>query len=257
MKQDQKTPAPSHTAAGCLPAGPWAVAFEGIDGVGKSTQAALLGAALRAAGRAVVETRQPGDAPGLGPSGSAARDLVLDPDGDLTSQARHLLFAADNAQNTARVILPALAAGQIVVIDRGPGSALAYQGFGDQIGTRRVAATYGWATRWFWPSVVVELRGEQRARPGRPDFIESRPSEYHQRVREGYQRLAVSLPRWLTVAGEPDDSPEDVLQKVSAALAAAEISDRALTSPPPLSPAQDLQPGAPPAGSPWGSFLIH
>ena len=220
---DSDQPADPQPVLSSLPAGPWTVAFEGMDGSGKTTQANLLAQALKDDGRAVTRTRQPGDGPGLGPDGAALRSLLLDPDGDLTVEARHLLFAADNAQNVNRVVRPALKRGHIVVVDRGPGSALAYQGFGEELGTTRVGLSYGWATRWFWPSVTVEV---VTARPAdKPaderDFIERLPSDFHQRVRDGYDYLASAAARWLRVSAQADDTPEQVHQMVLAALAEA------------------------------------
>ncbi len=99
------------------------VAFEGLDGAGKSTQLARLARVLRARGREVVETREPGD----GPAGRRLRELAragrrLAPDLELD------LFLEDRREHVARVIAPALAAGRWVLTDRYTLSTVAYQG---------------------------------------------------------------------------------------------------------------------------------
>ena len=215
----------SGSTAAALPHGAWSVAFEGVDGSGKTTQARMLADALTAAGRAATLTRQPGDGPGLGPDGAAVREMVLDPDNaDLTVEARHLLFAADNAQNIARVVIPALSNQRIAVIDRGPGSALAYQGFGERLGTERVSLTYGWSTRWFWPSVTVEVASDRRHDKAfsRRDFFERQPAGFHRRVREGYDWLSRTADRWTRVVAEQGDDPHEVHLAVLEALRAAD-----------------------------------
>ena len=105
------------------------VTFEGIDGSGKSTQAALLAAALRAEGREVVETREPGGTP----LGERIRDLLLG-DGEIVPFAEAALFAAARAQLVADVIRPALDRGADVVCDRFVDSSLAYQGLARGLG---------------------------------------------------------------------------------------------------------------------------
>ncbi len=99
------------------------VAFEGIDGAGKTTQVARLAAALRAAGRSVVETREPTD----GPYGRRIRAEARA--GRRAPAAEELRwFLADRREHVDRVIAPALAAGQVVLTDRYTLSTVAYQG---------------------------------------------------------------------------------------------------------------------------------
>ena len=89
--------------------------FEGIDGSGKSTQCKLLADALRAEGREVVLTREPGGSPGA----EEIRRLVLEGDPDRWSaQTELLLFTAARRVHLERTILPALAAGKVVICDR-------------------------------------------------------------------------------------------------------------------------------------------
>ncbi|MCV6586446.1 MAG: dTMP kinase [Marinibacterium sp.] len=101
------------------------VTFEGIDGSGKSTQARMLAADLRAAGHDVVLTREPGGSPGA----EDIRRLVLEGDPDRWSaETEILLFTAARRDHLERTIAPALAAGQIVICDRFADSTRMYQG---------------------------------------------------------------------------------------------------------------------------------
>ena len=101
------------------------ISLEGIDGSGKSTQARLLAEALRAAGRDVVLTREPGGSPGA----EEIRALVLQGDPDRWSaETEILLFTAARRDHVERTIRPALAAGKVVICDRYADSTRMYQG---------------------------------------------------------------------------------------------------------------------------------
>ncbi len=100
------------------------LAFEGLDGVGKSTQARLLAAYLQQQGLPVVLTREPTD----GLYGRQLRQLRLQERRQLPPQQELALFLADRRQHVEEVIRPALAAGRIVITDRYYYSTMAYQG---------------------------------------------------------------------------------------------------------------------------------
>lgn len=103
------------------------ISFEGIDGSGKSTQARLLAEHLRERGRDVVLTREPGGSAGA----EEIRRLVLEGDKDRWSpETELLLFTAARRDHLERVILPAIAAGQVVICDRFADSTRMYQGLG-------------------------------------------------------------------------------------------------------------------------------
>lgn len=108
-----------------MPRGGAFITFEGIDGSGKSTQARALAEALRAGGRDVVLTREPGGSAGA----EEIRALVLNGDPDRWSaETELLLFTAARRDHVERTIRPALDAGRIVVCDRYVDSTRAYQG---------------------------------------------------------------------------------------------------------------------------------
>lgn len=101
------------------------LSFEGIDGSGKSTQARALAAALRADGRAVTLTREPGGSPGA----EEIRRLVLEGEADRWSpQTELLLFTAARRDHLEKTIRPAVARGEVVITDRFADSTRMYQG---------------------------------------------------------------------------------------------------------------------------------
>ena len=111
------------------------ITFEGLDGTGKSTQLRKLAAALRAAGHAVIETREPGGTA----TGEKIRRVLLDSaTHGLAPMAEMALMFASRAQHIAQVIQPALNNGQIVLCDRFTDSTEAYQGYGRKLGSEDV-----------------------------------------------------------------------------------------------------------------------
>ena len=115
------------------------IAFEGGDGAGKSTQVRLLAQALRARGRTVTVTRQPGGTE----LGAAIRDLVLHGD-HVSPRAEALLFAADKAHHVDQLVRPALERGEVVLTDRYTDSSVAYQGAGRDLGAAEVHDLQMW-----------------------------------------------------------------------------------------------------------------
>jgi dTMP kinase len=194
------------------------VAFEGVDGSGKSTQARILATTIGA-----VLTFEPG-ATGLG---SALRHLLLDPGHpEPEVRAEALLMAADRAQHVAEVIRPALEEGRAVVTDRFSGSTLAYQGYGRGLPVGELSQLVAWATGGVEPdlTVVVDVPlavARRRLERGAADRLEKRPADrlekrsadrlerldvrFFSRVRDGYLELAGADPlRWSVVDGDAD-----------------------------------------------------
>lgn len=186
------------------------IVFEGGEGCGKSTQAALLAARLDA-----VSTRQPGGTD----LGATIRSIVLSrTDDGLADRAEALLMAADRAQHVEQLIEPALAAGRHVVCDRYIGSSVAYQGYGRGLDVDMVRAVSGWAVGGLWPDLTILLvvpEDVARARRGAAsDRIEAAGEEFHRRVAAGFLEQAEDEPEhWIVVdgTGTPDEVEERVL----------------------------------------------
>ena len=173
------------------------IAFEGGEGSGKSTQAALLARRLGA-----VLTQEPGGTE----VGARLRAIVLEPSLVMDPRAEALVMLADRAQHVAEVIRPALDAGRDVVTDRFSGSTLAYQGYARGLPVDELARLSDWATGGLEPDVVVLLDVPTEVAAVRmkrdPDRMEAAGDDFHRRVAEGYRALAAADPyRWRLVDG--------------------------------------------------------
>ena len=178
------------------------ISFEGIDGVGKSTQADLLEAHLVGLSREVVRTFEPGGSE----LGRDIRKLLLH-SGHVDARAEALLYAADRAHHVATVIRPALAEGKVVITDRYLDSSVAYQGAGRILGANEVRDLSMWAIQGLLPALTVLLDLDaasavaRRAKTGdAPDRLEREKVEFFEAVRACYLELAAAEPeRFLVV----------------------------------------------------------
>jgi dTMP kinase len=167
--------------------------LDGLDGCGKSTQAARLVARLAESagggGPAPLHLREPGSTA----AGERIRALLLDPEPALAPAAQALLFAAARRQMLEELVEPALALGRDVVCERFHPSTFAYQGVALDVGPERVLALlHEWAgTPAPDLTVVLDIDAETaRGRRGNGDRFESRDERFHARVAEGYRRYA-------------------------------------------------------------------
>lgn len=188
------------------------ITFEGGEGSGKSTQIALLAHWLAARGVAVTAGRDPGTTL----VGEAVRRVLLDPASrPMDAWAELLLYLAARAQLVRELVEPALARGEVVLLDRYEDSTFAYQGGGRGLPEERLRELNRAATGGRRPDLTVLLdleweegrrRREGAAGPGAADRMEREGRGFHERVRESYRALATAEPqRFLVLDGR--DSP--------------------------------------------------
>jgi len=186
------------------------ITLEGGEGAGKSTQARLLAARLRAAGHAVLTTREPGGAPGA----ERLRELLLSGEIAWSLPAETLLHFAARAEHVARSIRPALAAGTWVVCDRFYDSTMAYQGHaqgGDRAQIAALSAMLGIA-----PDLTIMLDldvatglARMAARGSPADRYERLGADFFARVRAGFRAIAAAEPGRCVLLDA--DAPVDIV----------------------------------------------
>ncbi|MDP9175322.1 MAG: dTMP kinase [Planctomycetota bacterium] len=169
------------------------IVLDGGEGCGKSTQAALLGKALEAAGITALLVRDPGSTR----VGEMIRAILLDPENpEISMRCEMLLYMAARAQMVRELIAPALDAGKCVISDRFVSSTLAYQLGGDGMTADEIRQVAKVATAGRSPDLTIildmPLENSERRIVRQRDRIEQRPVEYHRRVRENYLAQAAA-----------------------------------------------------------------
>lgn len=196
------------------------VAFEGGEGVGKSTQGRLLAASLRARGLEVVTTREPGGTAGA----EAIRTMLLSTEGEgWGARAEALLFAAARADHVEKLIRPSVARGAWVVCDRFVDSSRAYQGGGSGLSDADVMELHRIGSAGLLPDVTILLTVRPEISAARlamrdgnaADRIGGRGEEYHGRVAAAFRRFAEREPDRFAVV-DAEGSPEEVHARVTA-----------------------------------------
>lgn len=194
------------------------ITVEGIDGAGKSTHVTAMVERLRARGREVVHTREPGGTA----LAEALRELILHRPMDALTEA--LLIFAARRDHLRQVIEPALARGATVVCDRFTDATFAYQGAGRGFDMAVLAQLEAWVqegrhpdlTLWF--DVPPAVAAQRLAHARVPDRFEQEPLRFFERVAEGYRERARAHPQRFVVIHS--DAPlEAVRAQVEAALA--------------------------------------
>jgi len=173
------------------------ISFEGIDGVGKSTQIDLLIKHLDELGRKNIRTLEPGGTD----LGVEIRHLLLHRKGEVAPRAEALLYAADRAHHVATKVRPALEAGTDVIIDRYLDSSVAYQGAGRDLDSAEVRNLSLFAVQGLLPHLTILLDLDaaaslaRRSKTGEePDRLEREKVEFFEAVRQGYLALAAAEP---------------------------------------------------------------
>jgi dTMP kinase len=222
QRRDPVTPQAPETTSSRVPDAGLFLAFEGVEGSGKSTHAALLARRVKELGRDVVLAREPGSTP----LGERVRLLVLEERGlGIPPGSELFLMLAARAAFVEQVVLPALAQGQVVIADRFELSTLAYQGAGRGLPLDEVIACNRMATRGVTPhaTLLLELDPDEGARrqsaAGKvPDRMEKEAREFHWRVARGYSDLAEKVQGIVRV--DARGTIEQVQGRVEAVLAA-------------------------------------
>ena len=195
------------------------ITFEGLDGSGKTTQLRRLATSLTAQGHNVVTLRNPGGTA----LGDRIRGIVLDSRsestlGAISPSTELALMFADRAQSIAEIILPALAAGSIVLCDRFTDSSEAYQGGGRQLGSQRILALHAAVCDNLQPDLTILLlpplepslararnRNQRHAATKGTDEnrFETESEDFYRRIYAKYEEIAVrDSARVVTVADE-------------------------------------------------------
>lgn len=201
------------------------ISFEGGEGAGKTTQISRLAERLRATGKTVTITREPGGAPGA----EAVRDMLVDgPVERWTPMSEALLIYAARADHLARTIEPARARGEVVLSDRFSDSSMAYQGYAGGVGRETIAALDRLVVGSLGPDLTIMLDipvetglARASARGGSDDRFERKGREFHDSVRAAFLDIARKAPDRCVVINA--DRDVDTLAKAVAEVVRARL----------------------------------
>lgn len=196
------------------------VTFEGIEGSGKSTQVRMLVEYLKEHKLDYITTREPGGTP----IAESIRTLLLDPgNAEMLPATELLLYCASRAQHTGELILPALAAGKIVICDRYYDSTYAYQGAARRLDEQMIETLTKMATFDTQPDLTVLLdvpvqAGLLRIKDRTLDRLEQEDISFHERVRQHYLSIAKKYSsRFLVLNGldDPGQIHRQIIQSLT------------------------------------------
>ncbi|MFB0556190.1 MAG: dTMP kinase [Phycisphaerae bacterium] len=194
------------------------IVLDGPDGCGKSTQAKLLAEWLQKHDVPAVSFREPGDTA----IGEEIRQILLSPEHQaMDTRAELLLYMASRAQLWAEKIAPALEKNKCVVLDRWLSSTCAYQGYAGDFGMDKVIKIATDCLERVWPDLTiildVDLQTASQRLDRQLDRMEQKGDGYHQRVREGFLKLAEQQKNFLVVdaTGNIETVHKKILQLIS------------------------------------------
>ncbi len=194
------------------------ISFEGVDGAGKTTQVRKLADRLRAQGRTVVTTREPGGTP----IGARIRAMLLTKDDESAAMGERteaLLFAADRAQHAAETIRPAIESGAIVITDRYLDSSVAYQAGGRELGQEEIRNLSLWATNNLLPDrtylLDIDPAVSHTRFSGPEDRMESAGDDFQIRTRREFLKLAEREPQRFRII-DATQSVDDIAAQIAA-----------------------------------------
>jgi len=192
------------------------ITFEGIDGVGKSTQIDLVEKWLDSKGLPYIRSFEPGGTD----LGQEIRHLLLHRKGDVSARSEALLYAADRAHHVHTKIKPALGEGKVVLGDRYFDSSVAYQGAARELDLDEVRDISLWAIDNLLPDLTVLLDLDAKEAMTRrnqtgegPDRLEQEKVDFFERAREAYLELANREPERFLVL-DASETVEQISQKL-------------------------------------------
>lgn len=192
------------------------ITIEGTEGVGKSTQARLVGNYLERCGIPYIVTREPGG----DEVAEKIRQIILDAkNSSMTYETEALLYAASRTQHCKTVIIPALEAGKIVICDRFFDSSIIYQGYGRQLGVDFVKKINDYAIKNCYPDLTIlldlppEMGFKRKGGADKSDRIETSGADFFKRVNDGYQKLKEDTDRIVSInpSGDKLDTNNKIL----------------------------------------------
>jgi dTMP kinase len=196
------------------------ITLEGVDGAGKSTHIPFIADVLRASGKEVLLTREPGGTP----LGEKLRELLLHE--NMHPETESLLMFAARREHIAQVIRPALERGAIVISDRFTDASFAYQCGGRGVPTDKVGQLEQWVQGDFQPDLTllfdlpVAVSTQRLANARNPDRFEKEGADFFDRIRSAYLARAEQFPQRFRVIDSGKTIPEiqAELQAILAAL---------------------------------------
>ena len=196
------------------------ITLEGVDGAGKSTHIPFIADVLRASGKEVLLTREPGGTP----LGEKLRELLLHE--NMHPETESLLMFAARREHIAQVIRPALERGAIVISDRFTDASFAYQCGGRGVPVEKVGQLEQWVQGDFQPDLTllfdlpVAVSTQRLANARNPDRFEKEGADFFDRIRSAYLARAEQFPQRFRVIDSGKTIPEiqAELQAILAAL---------------------------------------